>query len=134
MSGRIDYEERRQARIDRLNAAAEKATQESEAQFRRSDNLTKDIPLGQPNINGVLTGVMNKSRNAMDKSIEADSKAAYYADRAEAAENNRAISSDDPEAIFQVGDKNCCTGSKKDKDKSIQQSRTKKWHRTGTLV
>lgn len=101
MSGRADFEERRQERIDRLNAAAGKATEESNRQFQRSHDLVKDIPLGQPNIVGrpALPRLREKSRDALGKSVELDEKAAYYADRAEAAENNHAISSDDPEAI-----------------------------------
>lgn len=99
MSGRADYEEHRQARIDRLSEAASKAEKESDAAIKRSYDLTKDIPLGQPNIRGALTGVMNKSRSAADRAVRLDEKAGYYADRAEAAENNCAISSDDPEAI-----------------------------------
>jgi hypothetical protein len=35
----------------------------------------------------------------MRKSVEADSKAAYFADRADSLENNRAISSDAPDAL-----------------------------------
>lgn len=99
MSGRKDYEERRQARIDRLNGAAYKAGKESDAAIKRSYDLTKNIPLGQPNIRGALTGVMNKSRNAADRAVELNEKSGYYAGRAEAAENNRSISSDDPDAV-----------------------------------
>ena len=46
MAGRSDYEERRQARIDRLSGAAYKASKESDAAIKHSYNLTKDIPLG----------------------------------------------------------------------------------------
>lgn len=102
MAGREDYEERRQARIDRLNGAAYKAASESNAASKRSHDLVKDIPLGQPNIHGALTGVMNKSRNAADKSVEMSEKADYYSERAEAAENNHAISSDDPQALAKL--------------------------------
>lgn len=105
MAGRQDYEERRQARIDILSDAAYKASSESNAAIKRSFDLTKDIPLGQPNINGALTGVMNKSRNAADRSLKLCEKANYYERLAESAENNRAISSDDPEAIEKLKNK-----------------------------
>ena len=107
MSGRADYEERRQARIDRLNDAARRATEESDRQYKRSHDLVKDIPFGQPNIEGhpALPRLREKSRNALMKSVEADEKAAYYAGRAEAAENNSTISSDDPEAIEKLKSK-----------------------------
>ena len=41
----------------------------------------------------------------MEKSVEAGKKAEYYEAKAEAAENNQAISSDDPEAIQKLTDK-----------------------------
>lgn len=41
----------------------------------------------------------------MEKSVEAGKKAEYYEAKAEAAENNQAISSDDPEAIQKLMDK-----------------------------
>lgn len=101
MSGRQDYEERREARIDRLNAASEKAAAQSAIEAKRSYDLTKDIPFGQPNITGrpALPRLREKSINAIERSIEHANTAEYYADRAEAAENNKAISSDDPAAI-----------------------------------
>ena len=105
MAGRQDYDERKQARIDRLENAAKKASRGSTEAFNRSHNMTKDIPLGQPNINGALTGVMNKARNATDKSCELSNKADYYAEKARAAENNTAISSDDPNCIEKLEQK-----------------------------
>lgn len=105
MSGREDYEERRQERIDRLNDAAYKASKESDSASRRSHDLVKDIPLGQPNIRGALTGVMNKARSSADRSVKLAEKSDYYADRAESAESNHAISSDDPEAITKLKEK-----------------------------
>jgi hypothetical protein len=99
--GRQDYEERRQDRIDRLNNAASKAAERSLQYSKHSNDLVKDIPFGQPNIIGrpALPHLREKSARAMDKSIEESKKSDYYADRATAAENNHAISSDDPEAV-----------------------------------
>lgn len=108
MTGRADYEERKQNRIDRLNYSANKASTESSAAFTHSYNLVKDIPFGQPNINGSLTGVMNKSHNALKKAICLDDKADYYSHRANAAATNNAISSDDPEAINKLQAKLIC--------------------------
>jgi len=99
MAGREDYEERRQEKIERLKNASGRAGSEAQAKAEYSHDLLKDIPFGQPNIRGALTGAMNKSRNAMDKSISLSEKSSYYANRAEAAEKNKAISSDDPKAI-----------------------------------
>lgn len=107
MSGRSDYEERKQARIDRLNSASDKASSLSGSEYKRSHDLVKDIPLGQPNIIGrpALPRLREKSWNALGKAIQLDKKAAYYAGRAEAAENNTAISSDDPDAIEKLKSK-----------------------------
>lgn len=44
MSGRADYEERKQERIERLNAAAEKARRGSNAAYLRGHDLVKDVP------------------------------------------------------------------------------------------
>ena len=101
MPGRQDYEERREARIDRLNAASEKAAAQSAVEAKHSHDLVKDIPFGQPNIVGrpALPRLREKSINAIERSIEHANTADYYAGRAEAAENNKAISSDDPAAI-----------------------------------
>lgn len=83
MSGRADYEERRQDRIDRLNGAAEKASERSLQYNKRSSDLVKDIPLGQPNIIGrpALPRLREKSARAMDKAVEESGKADYYAER-----------------------------------------------------
>lgn len=107
MIGREDYEERKQERIDRLNGAAEKATERSMSYSKHASELVKDIPFGQPNIEGrpALPRLRAKSARAMDKSLEESEKADYYAGRAEAAESNHAISSDDPQAVEKLKEK-----------------------------
>lgn len=124
MIGRADYEERRQARIDRLNDAAGKATEESTRQYKRSHDLVKDIPLGQPNIEGrpALPRLREKSWNALEKAVEADEKAAYYAKRAEAAESNHMISSDDPEAIVKLKSRLIALESERERVKASNKS------------
>lgn len=101
MSGREDYEERRQARIDRLEARAKKEADLAAAEFKQSHDLVKDIPFGQPNIVGrpQLPRLRERSAAAMDRAMVHDQKAAHYESRAEAAANNRAISGDDPNAL-----------------------------------
>lgn len=105
MAGRQDYEERKQARIDRLENAVINARKGSSEAAERSYNLTKDIPLGQPNIRGALTGVMNKSRSAISKSCELSDKADYLENKLAGVENNTAISSDDPDCIEKLTEK-----------------------------
>lgn len=101
MPGRTDYEERRQGRIDRLNGAAERESSRAGEEFQRSHDLVAGIPFGQPNIEGrpALPRLRERSMNAMDRGMKHSEKAGEYARRAEAAENNTAISSDDPRAI-----------------------------------
>lgn len=125
MSGRIDYEERRENRIDRLNSAASNAQFQSNTAYTRSHDLVKDIPLGQPNIRGALTGVMNKSCSAMDKAVELSDKSDYYADKAKAAENNKAISSDDPKAIEKLQAKVAKLETEREKVKAFNKAAKK---------
>jgi Domain of unknown function (DUF3560) len=98
------YAERRQARIDRLRARAERAQAEANSAFKRVDQISSVIPLGQP----ILVGHhserrhrrdLDKIHNGMRKGIEASKEAAELDRRADAAEENDAISSDDPEAV-----------------------------------
>ena len=90
--------ERKQARADRYRERALQAKAGSTAAYRRSEELTKNIPSGQP----ILVGHHSEKRhrralecswNALGKSVELERKADYYAAKAEAAEHNRAISS-----------------------------------------
>ncbi|MDE7243666.1 MAG: DUF3560 domain-containing protein [Oscillospiraceae bacterium] len=102
--GREDYAERKEARIDRLEARATKAQAESAAAYNTARSIMDHIPPGQP----ILIGHHSEKRHRRDldkidrnmrKSVEADEKASYYASRAEAAASNTAISSDDPGAM-----------------------------------
>lgn len=98
------YAERRAARIARLRERAIKKSAESDAAWKRMDNIAAIIPLGQP----ILVGHHSERRHRRDikridqsmrKSVEASHEAAELERRAEAAEANTAVSSDDPEAI-----------------------------------
>ncbi len=102
--GRKDYEERRESRIERFENRAAAAQTESNAAYEAAHSIMEHIPPGQP----ILVGHhserhhrrdLDRIDNNMRKSVEADQKASYYAARAEAAANNTAISSDDPEAV-----------------------------------
>jgi hypothetical protein len=105
-----NYEERKQARIERYSELSEKAENQSKQAFAEGQKISSFIPLGQP----ILVGHHSESRhrrdlnsidNAMRKSIDLDKKADYYNQRAEAAENNNSISSDDPEATRKLKEK-----------------------------
>lgn len=105
-----DYEERKQARIDRYREKAEKARQESRQLSRESSSMLEHIPPGQP----ILVGhhserghrkLLERSDRKMAQSVAASEKADYYEHKAEAAESNTAISSDDPEALTKLTEK-----------------------------
>lgn len=104
------YEDKKQARIDRYNALSGKASAESTTLHNQAHKMGEAIPFGQP----ILVGHHSERRdrnyrekmwNKMGKAVEASNKAAHYAAKAEAAENNTAISSDDPEALTKLKEK-----------------------------
>lgn len=105
-----DYEERKQARIDRYREKAEKARQESRQLSRESSSMLEHIPPGQP----ILVGhhserghrkLLERSDRKMAQSVAASEKADYYEHKAEAAESNTAIPADDPEALNKLTEK-----------------------------
>jgi len=108
--GRSDYEERKERKIEHFNEQAEKAQQEAAARSKRARDIGGAIPLGQP----ILVGHHSERRHRADlqrmdteyrKSAEALDRAEHYGDRAEAMENNSAISGDDPEAVTRYREK-----------------------------
>ena len=99
-----DFHQRKQSRIENAEKQAAKNTAASTALFLRSNEMASAIPMGQP----ILIGHHSEWRdrryrdkiwNTMGKSVEAQKKAGYYADKAEAIKNNDAIFSDDPDAL-----------------------------------
>jgi hypothetical protein len=99
-----NFHEKKAAKEQRFRELADKNQKDSEQLFEKSSKMASGIPLGQP----ILTGhhsetgdrrYREKIRNTMDKSVEAGKKASYYEGRLHASESNRAISSDDPDAI-----------------------------------
>ena len=102
--GREDYEERKEARIERLEERAAKKKAEAEARWQSSGERASRIPLGQP----ILKGHHSEKRHRRDieriqadsrKSVEARREAEELERRAAAAEASGAISSDDPKAL-----------------------------------
>lgn len=105
-----NFHERKQNRIDAYNKLASKNKQKSTQHYEEAHKLGSLVPMGQP----ILVGhhserghrkLIEKIDNQMRKSCEADDKAKYYDERAEAAENNTAIMSDDPEAVTKLTEK-----------------------------
>ena len=104
------YEEKKQRRIDYYKEQAEKADKESKLLSQESSKMLEVIPMGQPLLVDHYSYKSDKNYrerawNKMGKSVEASQKAEYYRNKAEAAENNAAISSDDPDAIIKLKEK-----------------------------
>ena len=104
------YEEKKQRRIDYYNEKAEKFEQESARLSQESSKMIDAIPMGQPLMPDHFSyksdkNFRDRAWGKMEKSVEASKKADYYRSKAEAAEKNTAISSDDPEAVTKLKDK-----------------------------
>lgn len=104
------YEEKKQRRIDYYKEKAEKFEQESSQLAEESSKMIDAIPMGQPLLVDHYSYKSDKNYrdrawNKMGKSVEVGKKAEYYRNKAEAAESNTAISSDDPEAITKLKEK-----------------------------
>lgn len=104
------YAERRAARIARLEARAAKLRAEGESHIARADARAGQIPMGQP----ILVGHHSERRDrnfrakierGFRRGFEALGEARELARRASAAEENTAISSDDPEALDKLRQK-----------------------------
>lgn len=122
--GREDYQERKEARIDRMEKRAARAQAESSAASHAAHEIMRHIPPGQP----ILVGHhserhhrrdLDKIDRNMRKSCEASEKAAYYASRAESAVNNCAISSDDPDAVEKLEAKLSKLQAAQEEDKAL---------------
>ena len=122
--GREDYQERKEARIDRMEERAARAQAESTAASHAAHEIMRLIPPGQP----ILVGHhserhhrrdLDKIDRNMRKSIEAGEKAAYYASRAASAASNRAISSDDPDAVERLEAKLAKLQAAQEEDKAL---------------
>lgn len=108
--GRADYDERRHRRIEGLWLRAAKRREEGEGRLESARRTAAIIPLGQP----ILVGHHSEKRHRRDldridaghrKGFEALKDAEQLASRAASAEENHAISSDDPEALERLRQK-----------------------------
>lgn len=98
------YKEKQEAKLERYEYLAEKNRKEAISSWENSNKMLEVIPFGQPILVGHHSershrNLINRSWKAMDKSVEASSKADYYKEKANATLNNNTISSDNPEAI-----------------------------------
>src|ERR1700690_2275231 len=102
-----EYDAKRQARYDRLIAAAERAAVQGESLRNQAHAMAEVIPFGQP----ILVGHYSEGRdrryrsrieNKFRKGFELYERAQELKERAASAEHNDAIYSDDPSAVDQL--------------------------------
>lgn len=96
-------EEKKQEKIDRLRERAEQHIDQGYERFAKGRKVFREdeggIPFGQPNIEGRLTGIINKAENDMRKGSAEVDYGRSLQDRADKMEANTNIRSDDPLAI-----------------------------------
>lgn len=121
---RSDFEERRQRRIDRLRQRSEQADKASELARQAADGIARHIPLGQP----ILRGHHSEGRHRRDlkridanmrRCVEAGKQAEELSRRADAAEANTAIFSDDPDALPRLREKLAALEAMQDRMKKV---------------
>lgn len=104
--GVADYEERKQAKIDRLHERAQKAREQGaqlQAEFIGNDDIAYwTQPIHNTSAGRAFERQRERVRNRFEKGMEVIQTATAYEDRAEAMATNHAISSDDPEAIAKL--------------------------------
>ncbi|MCD7969132.1 MAG: DUF3560 domain-containing protein [Alistipes sp.] len=105
----MSYESRKN-RAERFRNLAYKAKDKSNAAYEQSNKAVSGIPMGQPILVGHHSekrhrAALKRSHNAMDISVEEAGKADYYERKAHAAENNKAIYNDDPDAVNKLKEK-----------------------------
>lgn len=108
--GKLDYHERKENRIAKYEELSDKNKKASKQAYEASHEEVKHIPMGQPILvghhsEGAHRNALEKSWNKMGKSVKLQEKADYYKEKAQAAENNTAISSDDPDALEKLNEK-----------------------------
>lgn len=102
--GRMTRKEKQAARAERYREYAENADKRATAAFNASNEAVANIPPGQP----ILVGhhsekahrrALERSNGAMTRCVHETEKAAYYRQKAKAAENNDNIYLSDDDAI-----------------------------------
>jgi hypothetical protein len=107
---RDEYEQKRNARYERLIAAAERAQSEGEARSKHGREMFAAIPFGQPILVGHYSekgdrAYRSRADGNVRKGWELQEKAAEYRSRAQSIEDNTAIYSDNPDAVELIDEK-----------------------------
>lgn len=98
------YETKRENKEEAYTRLAAKAHKESDERYKKSTDMSRCIPFGQPMMPDHHSyksdcSFRNKIHTNMVKSFELREKATHYENKIESMHDNKAISSDDPEAI-----------------------------------
>jgi hypothetical protein len=101
------YEQKKAARVERMRARAEKKRAEAKGAEDRSRTIADRIPFGQPILLGHHSQRrherdIQRIRGGFDQAVRLSREADVLERRAAYAETNRAVSSDDPEAIAKL--------------------------------
>lgn len=99
-----NYQERKEAKIQRYSELAQKKTQEAKSLWDQAHKMADVIPFGQPILVGHHSeksdrSYRNRINNKYEKASQVTDIAEHYNDKVKAMSNNTAISQDDPEAI-----------------------------------
>lgn len=106
----MNRKERQEARAERYREYADNAARRASEAFNASSAAVDGIPLGQP----ILVGhhsekahrrALERSNNAMMRSVRESEKAAYYRQKAEAVESNDNIYIGDDDAVERLKEK-----------------------------
>ncbi len=106
----VAFSDKRERRVERLRAASERAYSESQSTIAHAERMADAIPFGQPILVGHHSEKWDRRYreriwNTFGKGYQRWGEARELADRAAAAEKNRAISSDDPAAVIKLQEK-----------------------------
>lgn len=130
-----NYQERKEAKIQRFQELAEKNEALGNQRLESVRQRRASIPMGQP----ILVGHYSERghRNFIDKNnrseeigMEMIEKAEYYKKKADNLENGTAISSDDPEAVKKLEDKLKGLEEKREKYKNYNKTARKEGKET----
>lgn len=106
----MNRKERQEAKANMYRELAEKAMKESTEAYNQSHTLVENIPMGQPILvghhsEGAHRRILDRSWNAMGKSVKLSEKAEYFEQKAKAAENNNSIYLGDDDAVERLEEK-----------------------------
>jgi len=106
----MNRKERQEARAERYRELSRKASQQSTDAYSYSHSLVENIPAGQPILVGHYSekghrSLLDRSWNALGRSVKLEEKAEYFERKAEAAENNSSIYLGDDDAVDRLQEK-----------------------------